>query len=60
MEHLLILNIIGTKTMKVWACWTSVDWELLEVGSNHLVDGCFKSMDEVKAYCTQYGYELVL
>jgi hypothetical protein len=46
--------------MKVWACWTSVDWELLEVGSNHLVDGCFKSMDEVKAYCTQYGYELAL
>ncbi|BAU40074.1 hypothetical protein [Ralstonia phage RSP15] len=32
--------------------------DLLEVGTDELVDGGFSNMDEVESYCKEYGYVL--
>jgi hypothetical protein len=45
--------------MKVWIKWTNVDYDILELGTNELVDGCFHSIDDAKQYCKDNGYVVI-
>jgi hypothetical protein len=45
--------------MKVVSKWTGSDYDLLELTTKELVDGCFATYEDVKWYCKEYGYELV-